>query len=149
MVTTQERDMNSRQPSRKSSRIPGLSMRLFAFNLRFHTITPAIKKENPSIKSAHPGLVRVTITPPSKVPKTTPILLINPIIAFPSCNFSFGNISGSTPDMAGHQRAFNTPKSAPITASNKMEEKPAIKEIALTATRKLPIMSLPPTMRLR
>ena len=45
--------------------------------------------------------------------------------------------------------ALRIPKSAPIRASNHVLEKPAIREIALTAARKLPSMSLPPTSRLR
>ena len=51
--------------------------------------------------------------------------------------------------MAGHQSAFRMPKSAPISASNQIEGKPAINAIALTAVKTEPIMSTVPTMRLR
>jgi len=69
--------------------------------------------------------------------------------AFPSCNFSFGRISGKTPDIAGHQMALRIPKSPPMSASNQVLENPAMREMALTAARKLPSMSLPPTKRFR
>ena len=52
------------------------------------------------------------------------------ITAFPCCNFSFGRISGSTPDIAGHHNAFKIPKSAPISAKKKTLDWLAIKEIA-------------------
>ena len=69
--------------------------------------------------------------------------------AFPCCSFSFGNISGRTPDIAGHQSAFKIPNNAPINASKKTLEWLTINETALTVAKLLPIMSAPPTMRFR
>ena len=77
------------------------------------------------------------------------MFVIKPITAFPCCSFSFGKISGNTPDMAGHQSAFSTPKSAPIKANNQTDGKPAINAIALTAVKTEPIMSTVPTIRFR
>ena len=71
------------------------------------------------------------------------------ITALPCCSFAFGKISGSTPDIAGHHKAFKIPKSAPIKASKKTLEWPTINESALTAANPLPITSAPPTIRFR
>ena len=75
--------------------------------------------------------------------------MVSAITALPCCNFSFGKTSGSTPDIAGHQRAFKTPKSAPINAKSRTLELLTISEIALIAANPLPITSAPPTIRLR
>ena len=129
--------------------IPGLLSFTFPMMGKFQTIAPAIKNEIASTSKPQPAPTVDTRIPPPSVPRMYPKLVVNPITALPSCNFSFGNISGRTPDIAGHQIALRIPKSAPISASNQVLEKPTMSEIALRAARKLPIMSLPPTRRLR
>ena len=77
------------------------------------------------------------------------MLLERATTAFPSLNLSLGKISGSTPVIAGHHSALSTPKSAPISAKSQTDGKFPINESALVAAKKLPMMSAPPTTRLR
>ena len=102
-----------------------------------------------SANKPQPAPTVETITPPPSVPTMYPIFVSKPTTAFPCCNFSFGTISGRTPDIAGHQIALRIPNIPPIIASNQVDENPAISETALTPATKLPIMSLLPTKRLR
>ncbi|CAB4921629.1 unannotated protein [freshwater metagenome] len=116
---------------------------------KFQTRIPAIKNVSASINKAQPDPYKVTSVPPSRAPTTNPILLDRATTALPSLNFSFGKISGSTPVMAGHQSALRIPNSAPIDAKSQIVGKFPMKEIALIAAKKLPIMSAPPTTRFR
>ena len=89
----------------------------------------------------------MTTVPPISAPKTKPKLLNSPTTAFPFCREALGSNSGSTPDIAGHHRALSIPKSPPMRQSNGTLAKPAINERALVPAKRLPITSLPPTMR--
>jgi hypothetical protein len=87
---------------------------------RFQTIIPAIKKEMASTKRAHPDPNSVTNVPPSKRTKyVTNIGSHAQSQRFHAVISLSVRISGSTPDIAGHQRAFKIPKSAPISAKKK------------------------------
>ena len=148
-TTTHFREINSCQPSRSSRHIAGglsLPSPVIGFKLIVQTRIPAIKKEIPSIKIAQPAPKVATRIPATKEPATYPKFDKRPLTAFPFCNCSFGRISGSIPENAGHQNAFNTPKKNPVKHKSAIVVNPKIKEAALRKTNKQPMMSEPPTI---
>jgi hypothetical protein len=64
-------------------------------------------------------------------------------------SFSFGTIAGSTPNIAGHHIAFKIPNRKPITTKSGTEAKAKMNDAALMATKRLPSISVPPTIRFR
>ena len=69
-VTTQEREINSRQPDLRSWKTVLAFSRTIVGRSRFQTIIPAIKKEIASTKSAQPEPNAVTKIPPKRAPAT-------------------------------------------------------------------------------
>ena len=68
IAITQEREMNSRQPTIRSWRIPGLASCAFPRIGRNQTINPAKKNEIASMRSPHPAPTVATRIPPERVP---------------------------------------------------------------------------------
>ena len=68
IAITQEREINSRQPTIRSCNIPGLASFTFPMMGRNQTITPAIKNEIASASKPQPEPTVATRIPPERVP---------------------------------------------------------------------------------